>query len=99
MRTFTGLVLSLLFASVTVWAQTSQISGVIKDPSGSAIPGAAIKATQTATGVVRNTTSGSDGGYALPNLPTGPYLLEVTKEGFTKYAQSGIVLQVDTAPT
>jgi len=80
-------------------AQTAQINGVIRDASGLAIPGAAIKATQTATGQVRNATSGTDGGYVLPNLPIGPYLLEVTKEGFTKYAQTGIVLQVDTNPT
>src|SRR5207253_8023580 len=70
-----------------------------RDSSGLAVPGAAIKATQTATGVVRTTTSGADGGYVLPNLPIGPYLVEVTKEGFNKYAQTGIVLQVDSNPT
>ena len=31
----------------------------------------------------------------LTNLPLGPYQVEVTKEGFTKYVQSGIVLQVN----
>src|SRR5579864_6561706 len=91
--------LGFLFTSAAVWAQTSQINGTIKDSSGLAISGAAIKATQTATGVVRTTVSGADGGYVLPNLPIGPYLVEVTKEGFTKYAQTGIVLQVDTNPT
>jgi hypothetical protein len=96
---FTTVALGLLFTSAAVWAQTSQINGSIKDSSGLAIPGAAIKATQTATGVVRNTISGADGGYVLPNLPIGPYLVEVTKEGFSKYAQTGIVLQVDTNPT
>ena len=35
----------------------------------------------------------------LANLPIGPYLLEVAKAGFTKYVQSGIVLQVDSNPT
>jgi len=35
----------------------------------------------------------------LTNLPVGPYQLEVTKEGFTKYVQSGIVLQVASTPT
>ena len=96
---FTTVALGLLCTSAAVWAQTSQINGSIKDSSGLAIPGAAIKATQTATGVVRNTISGADGGYVLPNLPIGPYLVEVTKEGFSKYAQTGIVLQVDTNPT
>src|ERR1700757_639241 len=99
MNTVRMTVFSVLFTSGAMWAQTSQINGIVKDSSGLAIPGAEIKVTQTATGVVRNTTSGTDGGYVLPNLPTGPYLLEVTKEGFTKYVQSGIVLQVDTAPT
>src|SRR5579864_571740 len=92
-------VCSFLLTCAAALAQTSQINGTVKDPTGASVPGAAIKVTQTATGVVRTTTSGADGGYVLPNLPIGPYLLEVTKEGFNKYAQSGIVLQVDTNPT
>jgi hypothetical protein len=99
MTTIVKTVLCILFASAAVWAQTSQINGVIKDSSGLSIPGAAVKVTQTATGVTRATTSGTDGGYVLTNLPIGPYLLEVTKEGFNKYVQSGIVLEVDTNPT
>jgi hypothetical protein len=99
MRTLTLFTLTFCLAATCAWAQTSQINGNIKDASGLAIPGAAIKATQTATGVIRNATSGPDGDYVLPNLPIGPYLLEVTKEGFSKYAQTGIVLQVDTTPT
>src|ERR1700730_3075333 len=99
MHSIRRVVFALLFTSVAMWAQTAQINGIVKDSSGLAIPGAAIKATQTATGVVRTTTSGTDGGYVLPNLPIGPYLVEVTKEGFSKYAQTGIVLQVDTNPT
>jgi hypothetical protein len=90
---------SLFLTSLAAWAQTSQINGNVKDSSGLVIPGAAIKATQTATGVVRTATSGADGGYVLPNLPIGPYLVEVTKEGFNKYAQTGIVLEVGSDPT
>jgi hypothetical protein len=97
-RITTGL-LCLLLACAVARAQTSQISGTVRDTSGLAIPGAAIKATQTATGVIRTTNSGADGSYVLPNLPIGPYLLEVTKEGFSRYVQSGIVLQVETTPT
>jgi hypothetical protein len=86
-------------ACATIWAQaTSQISGTVHDETGAAIPGAQIKATQTATGAVRNVTSGADGGYVLSNLTLGPYLLEVSKEGFTKFVQTGIVLQVDSNP-
>ena len=94
------LVAGCLVAPATAWAQaTSQISGRITDASGAAIPGANVKVTQTATGAVRKVTSGPDGSYVLSNLPLGPYLVEVTKEGFSKFVQTGIVLQVDTNPT
>src|SRR5262249_4586772 len=83
-----------------LWAQgTAQITGSVNDSSGLAVPGADVKVTQTATGLVRTTTSGADGGFVLTNLPIGPYLLEISKDGFTKYVQSGIVLQVAATPT
>jgi len=88
-------VFGVLFTAVAVCAQTSQINGTVRDATGSVMPGAAIKATQTATGAVRTATSGTDGGYAIPNLPTGPYLVEVTKEGFSRFVQTGIALEVD----
>src|SRR5262249_51179237 len=89
----------VLFTSTTVWAQaTAQIHGTVQDSSGSAVPGAEIKATQTETGISRSVTSGPNGGFVLTNLPLGPYQVEVTKEGFTRYVQSGIVLQVNSDP-
>ena len=48
---------------------------------------------QTDTGAARSTQSGADGAYLLPNLPIGPYRMEVKKDGFSTYIQSGIVLQ------
>jgi len=98
------LVLSIvIFAALSAvgWAQavsTAQISGTIRDASGSAVPGAEIKATQTDTGATRTVNSGPDGSYALPSLPVGPYSLEVTKPGFSTYRQTGIVLQVASSP-
>lgn len=78
---------------------TSQINGTVRDSSGLAVPAAEVKATQTDTGLVRTVMSATDGGYVLANLPVGPYQLEVSKEGFTKYLQSGIILQVGSNPT
>lgn len=99
-RIFVWLTLVQVFVCSCLWAQaTSQINGAVRDSSGFSIPGAQIKATQTATGLVRTTTSSGDGAYVLTNLPIGPYLLEVTKDGFAKYVQSGVVLQVDSNPT
>ena len=86
--------------SVSLWAQgTSQIQGIVTDATGSAVSGAEVKATQTDTGLVRTATSSSDGTYVLTNLPIGPYRLDVTKQGFKAYSQTGIVLQVASNPT
>lgn len=78
---------------------TAQITGTIRDTTGAVIAGAEVKATQTATGAVRTALTGEDGFYTLPNLPIGPYLLEISKDGFSKYLQSGIVLEVATNPS
>jgi len=44
---------------------TAQIHGAITDPTGAAIQGAKIKVTQTNTGMVRTTVSGSEGTFSL----------------------------------
>ena len=80
-------------------AAVSQISGTVQDPSGAAVAGAVVTVIHTETGLTRNTQTGADGSYLLPSLPIGPYRLEVTKQGFSTYLQSGIVLQVNTNPT
>jgi hypothetical protein len=97
----TLLTLLLALGGVSLWAQVSlsQIQGTVLDASGAAIPGATVKATNTATAVSRTTVTGAEGTYVLPDLPVGPYRLDVTKEGFATAAQTGIVLQVATNPT
>ena len=79
--------------------ETSQISGTVKDASGAVVAGAEIIVTQTTTGVTRSAMSDANGVYSVPSLPPGPYRLEVRKEGFNTHIQSGIVLQVASAPT
>lgn len=78
---------------------TAQIQGTVQDAQGAAVPGAEIKATQTDTGTTRTVTTGAGGDYVLPNLPVGPYRLEVSKTGFSTFIQNGITLQVSTNPT
>ena len=59
-------VFGCLLTCAAAWAQTAQINGTVRDSSGLAIPGAAIKVTQTATGVVRTATSSTEGVYVHP---------------------------------
>ena len=91
--------LLLVLGCVDMWAQaTAQITGTVADPSGAVLPGAEITATQTETGIARMTVSNETGAYVLPNLPTGPYKLEVSLPGFRTFVQAGILLQVNSNP-
>src|SRR5579872_6772172 len=101
MRNFSTILLCTLTCA-GLWAQSTsvaQISGTVQDSTGSAVPGAQVRATQTDTGLARAAVSNADGSYVLTNLPVGPYRLEASKDGFSTYVQTGIVLQVNTNPT
>src|SRR5438093_260654 len=101
-RSFNVVLLAILLIALGngfVCAQgTAQISGTVKDPSGAVLPGVDITATQTETGAGRMTVSNDTGSFVLPNLPLGPYRLEAILPGFRKFAQTGIVLQVNSNP-
>jgi hypothetical protein len=99
LRRLWGTIVVLAVICGAAWAQeTAQISGVVKDESGGVLPGATVTVTQTETGFSRNSVTDTEGTYRLTNLPLGPYKLEVTLEGFRTYTQTGIVLQVGSAP-
>jgi hypothetical protein len=58
------------------------ISGRITDDSGGVLPGVAVTATNTATGVSRSTVTSTTGDFSLPDLPLGTYTVEAKLEGF-----------------
>src|SRR5688572_23157622 len=96
-RSVTLAVAILVLSCEIVWAQGSaQLSGTVRDQSGAVLPGVEITATQTDTGIVRNTITNESGFYVLPNLAVGPYRLEASLPGFRTYVQTGIVLQVNS---
>jgi hypothetical protein len=94
------LTLLLLLMSGPAWAQaTAQLNGRVTDESGAVLPGVTVTATQTDTGAARTVVTDGNGAYVMPNLPVGPYRLEVSLQGFRSYEQTGIVLQVGATPT
>jgi hypothetical protein len=98
---FLGAILLTAFTAGAAWAQSvssAQVSGVVRDSSGGALPGADVTLTKIDTGAVRTVIAGSDGAYVFPNLPVGPYQLKVALQGFNTYVQDGIVLQVSSNP-
>lgn len=80
------LFLASLFLLSSAWlpAQTfrGEIKGSVLDSTGAAIPEAAIKATNRATGVSRNTTTTASGEFSLPDMPLGKYEVIASKAGF-----------------
>ncbi len=92
--------LVLLTTSTVAWAQaTAALNGRVTDESGAVLPGVTVTATQTDTGFTRTVVTADMGDWVMPNLPTGPYKLEVSLQGFKTYEQTGIVLQVAANPT
>ena len=90
----------LVLTASTGWAQsTGELAGRVTDESGAVLPGVTITATQTDTGFVRTVATDGAGAWVMPNMPTGPYRLEVSLQGFRTYVQTGIVLLVGATPT
>ena len=58
------------------------ILGLVTDPSGAVIAGAAVAVANTATGVRRLAATASDGKYEIRYLVPGQYTVEVTSAGF-----------------
>jgi hypothetical protein len=101
-RGLLGSVFVVLLTSAIAAAQagsTAQITGLVKDTSGGVLPGADVSATQTDTGFKRSAVTDTNGAYTLPNLPIGPYRLEVNLSGFKSYSRTGVVLRVSDSPS
>jgi len=87
---------SLAVITIPLFAQSpnGNINGLVSDPSSAVVVGAEIVAVNDVTGVQYNTTTNSEGMYVLPNLPPGPYRLQVSKIGFKTLIKPDIVLNV-----
>src|SRR5712692_9222984 len=80
MRRLLLVVLVLLTLGVAANAQTFRgaINGTVTDPSGSSVPNAQVKATESATGIDHTTVTTSDGAFAFQDIPLGQYKVEVS---------------------
>ena len=93
-----SVVLMFLSSAIAYGQATAQLSGRVTDDSGGVLPGVSVTVVQTDTGFTRTTVTDTSGTYVLPNLPIGPYRLEVMLAGFRTYVQTGIALQVAGTP-
>src|SRR5579863_2970005 len=91
------LLIVLLTEAAIAQSPNGTISGLVLDPSGRAIPGAEILILNDLTGVRYPGTTNGEGIYALPNLPPGPYRIQVSKLGFKTLIKPDITLNVQDA--
>ncbi|HEY3456710.1 MAG TPA: carboxypeptidase-like regulatory domain-containing protein [Bryobacteraceae bacterium] len=73
----------------------AQVSGTVTDATGAAIVNAQVTMTETSKNLFRAVATDTSGRYTLPNLPVGPYRLEVKSQGFKNYVQDNIQLVVN----
>jgi len=83
-----------VFSSQSVRAQVlfGSMVGNVTDASGAAIPGAAVKITETSTNNVFTATTSEGGNYTVANLPGGTYQVEITRDGFRTFVTSNILV-------
>src|SRR5215469_16499741 len=84
--------------SARIGAQSTElgtISGTVSDPAAAFIPGANVKVTNQGTNVVRETTTDSQGNFAVRTLVPGVYRVEVTAPSFATQIQDNIKLDVN----
>ena len=93
---FVPVLVCMTLNTFSLFAQSpnGNINGLVSDPSSAAVVGAEMVAVNDVTGVQYTTKTNSEGIYVLPNLPPGPYRVQVSKIGFKTIIKPDIVLNV-----
>ena len=71
---------------------TGSIEGTVTDPSGASVAGAAVTATNIATGAETARKTTDSGFFVLPLLPAGEYTVTVKATGFQTLTQSHVIV-------
>jgi hypothetical protein len=87
----------LVAVSVCLAQFTSNIQGVIQDPSRAVIPGASVSLRNTQTGIVTSGKSSAEGVYQFVSLQPGKYELTAKADGFQAVTVQVIVATSQTA--
>jgi hypothetical protein len=86
-----------LVAAMASAGVSGSISGTVTDPAGRVIPRTALVALHVETGVRTTTVTNAHGFYSFPSLPVGHYTVQIQANGFSRFAEKGLVLDVDSA--
>ncbi len=98
LRWFSALaILICMCCSLTAVAQSgaSEVSGVVQDQSGAAIPGAKVTLTNVDTGISRTVTVAADGAYHFSPVQPGRYKIKAEQTGFRVVEIGNLVANID----
>ena len=90
---WTVVIAALLMFPISLFAQSfrGSIRGSVRDASGALLSGAKVTAKSSATGLVREAQTGSDGSYVMAELPAGIYVVTAEATGLSPVAQNVVV--------
>ena len=97
-----GIRIIICLALLSLWAgglkaqdiTSGSIQGVVVDEQGAVVPGATVEARNIATNFNRTFTTDDEGRYTLLSLPSGTYVVSVSKQGFSRLNQENVVVTV-----
>jgi hypothetical protein len=93
-RLFATILTFCAFALPALAQSVGEIGGEVRDTTGAAIAGVAVRAVNVETNVARTTTTNSSGAYDFPGLNPGKYSVKAEKQGFKTVVNTNIALQV-----
>jgi len=74
---------------------TTNVTGVVNDPTGARIPGATVQVEGKETGITRSAITDDRGVYNVAALPAGSYRITVARQGFATEVVSDLTLSLD----
>jgi len=89
------LVAFTMLASLSIYAQSGDISGKIKDEKGEGIPFATISILQNGVATGKGTQTDFDGNYSLKPLTPGKYDVKFSYVGYTAQIRTGVLVSAE----
>ncbi|HEV2667297.1 MAG TPA: TonB-dependent receptor, partial [Blastocatellia bacterium] len=86
--------LGALSALAQARSSSADLTGTVSDPSRLFLRGAAVTATNLATGLSRSATTDANGVYRIPLLPPGVYEMKIELKGFNTQIKKDVILTV-----
>ncbi len=88
-------VLAIAVPRISAQGTTGSILGTVTDSTGAVVPNAQVSATNLETNFKRDAVTNGSGDYLIQLLPPGSYRVEVTAPNFKRFAQVGVMLELN----